>query len=198
MYRIPAWHARTRVVFTNTVPIHAYRGAGKPSTNHIIERLVDAAARETGRGPAELRRLNVVPPEAMPYVTGTGIEFDCGEFAANMEDALALADRLGFEARRDEARRRGKLRGFGFALFQEPDGYLDNRVTLVFQPSGELTLTLTGQTGGHGHETTSPRSPRIGSACRSKRCRCCRATATSSVREAARAARAPRPSRAWG
>ena len=154
VYRIPAWHARSRVVFTNTVPVHAYRGAGKPEYNHVIERLVDAAARETGRDPAELRRLNVVPPEAMPYPTGTGIELDSGEFAANMDDALALADRTGFEARRAEARTRGMLRGFGFALFQEPDGYLDNRVTLVFRPSGELTVTLTGQTGGHGHETT--------------------------------------------
>ena len=154
VYRIPAWHARSRVVFTNTVPVHAYRGAGKPEYNHMIERLVDAAARETGRDPAELRRLNVVPPEAMPYSTGTGIEFDSGEFAANMDDALALADRPGFEARREEARARGKLRGLGFALFQEPDGFLDNRVTLVFRPSGELTVTLTGQAGGHGHETT--------------------------------------------
>ena len=154
VYRIPAWHARTRVVFTNTVPVHAYRGAGKPEYNHVIERLVDAAARATGRDPAELRRLNVVPPEAMPYATGTGIEFDCGEFAANMDDALDRADRQGFEARREEARIRGMLRGFGFALFQEPDGYLDNRVTLVFQPSGELSVTLTGQAGGHGHETT--------------------------------------------
>ena len=154
VYRIPAWHARSRVVFTNTVPIHAYRGAGKPEYNHVVERLADIAARETGRDPAELRRLNVVPPEAMPYTTGTGLEFDSGEFAANMDDALALADRRGFEARRAEARTRGMLRGLGFALFQEPDGYLDNRVTLVFQPSGELTVTLTGQTGGHGHETT--------------------------------------------
>ena len=154
VYRIPAWHARSRVVFTNTVPIHAFRGAGKPEYNHVIERLVDAAARETGRDPAELRRLNVVPPEAMPWSTGTGIEFDSGEFAANMDDALAIADRSGFEARREEARTRGMLRGFGFALFQEPDGYLDNRVTLVFRRSGELTVTLTGQTGGQGHETT--------------------------------------------
>ena len=154
VYRIPAWHARSRVVFTNTVPIHAYRGAGKPEYNHVIERLVDAAARETGRDPVELRRLNAVPAEAMPYATGTGIEFDSGEFAVNMDDAFILADRPGFEARRAEAHRRGILRGFGFALFQEPDGYLDNRVTLVFRPSGALTVTLTGQAGGHGHETT--------------------------------------------
>ena len=154
VYRIPAWHARSRVAFSNTVVIHAYRGAGKPEYNHVVERLVDAAARETGRDPAELRRLNVVPPEAMPYATGTGIEFDSGEFAANMDDALALADRAGFEARREEARARGMLRGFGFALFQEPDGYMDNRVNVVFQPSGELIVTLTGQAGGHGHETT--------------------------------------------
>ena len=154
VYRIPAWHARARVAFTNTVPVHAFRGAGKPEYNHVVERLVDAAARETGRDPAELRRLNVVPPEAMPYATGTGIEFDSGEFAANMDDALALAGRSDFEARREEARERGILRGFGFALFQEPDGYLDNRVTLAFQPSGTLTVTLTGQSGGQGHETT--------------------------------------------
>ena len=154
VYRIPVWHAQARVVFTNTVPIHAFRGAGKPEYNHVIERLVDTVARETGCDPAELRRLNVVPPEAMPYATGTGIEFDSGEFATNMDDALALADRPGFEARRKEAQARGMLRGLGFALFQEPDGYLDNRVTLVFQSSGELTVTLTGQAGGHGHETT--------------------------------------------
>ena len=154
VYRIPSWHARAQVVFTNTVPVHAFRGAGKPEYNHVIERLVDAAARETGRDPAELRRLNVVPPEAMPYSTGTGIELDSGEFAANMDDALALADRPGFDARREEALTRGMLRGFGFALFQEPDGYLDNRVTLVFQPAGELIVTLTGQAGGQGHETT--------------------------------------------
>ena len=154
VYRIPSWHARAQVVFTNTVPVHAFRGAGKPEYNHVIERLVDAAARETGRDPAELRRLNVAPPEAMPYSTGTGIELDSGEFAANMDDALALADRPGFDARREEALTRGMLRGFGFALFQEPDGYLDNRVTLVFQPAGELIVTLTGQAGGQGHETT--------------------------------------------
>ncbi|MBF2760996.1 MAG: xanthine dehydrogenase family protein [Ectothiorhodospiraceae bacterium AqS1] len=154
VYRIPAWHARTEVVFTNTVPVHAYRGAGKPEYNHVIERLVDAAARETGCDPAELRRRNVVPPEAMPYATGTGIEFDSGEFATNMDDALALADRAGFEERRRQAYRRSRLRGLGFALFQEPDGFLDNRVSLVFQPNGDLRIALTGQGAGHGHATT--------------------------------------------
>lgn len=154
VYRIPTWHARTEVVFTNTVPVHAYRGAGKPEYNHVIERLVDAAARETGHDPADLRRCNIVPPEAMPFSTGTGIEFDSGEFATNMDDALVLADRDGFDKRRRQTHRRGRLRGFGFALFQEPDGFLDNRVSLVFQPNGDLRIGLTGQGAGHGHATT--------------------------------------------
>ena len=153
VYKIPVWTARCRLVYTNTVPIHAYRGAGKPEYNYLVERLVDQAARELNMDSAELRRRNVVPPSAMPYRTTTGLEFDSGEFARNMDDALALADRVGFAERREDARRRNKLRGFGFALFQEPDGFLDNRVNLTFDAGGILTLTLTGQTGGHGHAT---------------------------------------------
>ena len=155
VYRIPTWHARTRVVFTNTVPVHAYRGAGKPEYNHVIERLVDAAARETGRDPVALRRPERRAPRSdalFPPVPGSSST--AASSRPTWTDALALADRPGFEARREEARGRGMLRGLGFALFQEPDGYLDNRVTLVFQPSGELSVTLTGQAGGHGHETT--------------------------------------------
>ena len=153
VYAIPTWTARSRLVYTNTAPIHAYRGAGKPEYNYLVERLVDQAARELALDSADLRRRNVVPPSAMPYHTTTGLEFDSGEFARNMDDALALADRAGFSGRRDEARRRNKLRGFGFALFQEPDGFLDNRVNLLFNSDGGLTLTLTGQTGGQGHAT---------------------------------------------
>jgi carbon-monoxide dehydrogenase large subunit len=154
VYAIPAWCARTRVAVTNTVPVSAYRGAGKPEYNYVVERLVDAAARALRIDPAEIRRRNVVPPEAMPYETGTGIVFDSGEFARNMEDAITLADRAGFEARRDQARSRGRLRGLGLAMFQEPDGFLDNRVTVVFDAAGRVTVTLTGQENGQGHTTT--------------------------------------------
>lgn len=154
VYAIPTWFARARVVYTNTVPVVAYRGAGKPEYNHLIERLIDAAAREMKLAPDEIRRRNVVPVSAMPYKTGTGIEFDCGEFERNMDDALRAADWDGFEARRAAAASAGRWRGRGLALFQEPDGFLDNRVSLAFDVSGGLTVTLTGQGAGHGHATT--------------------------------------------
>ena len=154
VYRIPAWHADVQAVMTNTVPVIAYRGAGKPEYNYMIERVIDQAARELDIDPVELRRRNVVPSADMPFATGTGLVFDSGEFARNMDDAIALADREGFEARREDAQKRGRLRGLGFALFQEPDGFLDNRVTLVFGSAGELSVTLTGQTGGQGFWTT--------------------------------------------
>lgn len=154
VYAIEAWHAQVQVVFTNTVPVVAYRGAGKPEYNYLIERLIDAAAREIKMDPAQIRRRNVVPVNAMPYKTATGLEFDSGEFEKNMDDALRIADRAGFDVRRENSTRQGKLRGFGFALFQEPDGFLDNRVSLAFDVTGDLTVSLTGQTAGHGHATT--------------------------------------------
>ena len=98
---------------TNTVPVIAYRGAGKPEYNYMIERVIDQAARELDIDPVELRRRNVVPSAEMPFATGTGLVFDSGEFARNMDDAMALADREGFEARREDARQRGRLRGLG-------------------------------------------------------------------------------------
>ena len=154
VYAIPAWHATVRVACTNTTPVVAYRGAGKPEYNYAIERLVDTAARELEIDPAELRRRNVVAPEAMPYDTGTGLVFDCGEFAANMDDALGLADRNGFENRRATSGAAGRLRGFGFALFQEPDGYLHQRVTMRLDRDAHLTVTTTGMPAGQGHWTT--------------------------------------------
>jgi carbon-monoxide dehydrogenase large subunit len=154
VYRIPAWHADVRVVYTNTVPVIAYRGAGKPEYNYMVERLVDKAARTLSIDPVSLRRRNAVSASEMPYVTGTGLTFDSGDFAGNMDDALALADRAGFETRRERSRARGRLRGQGLAMFQEPDGFLDNRVTVVFGGDGGLSVTLTGQSGGQGFVTT--------------------------------------------
>ncbi|NKC14146.1 MAG: molybdopterin-dependent oxidoreductase [Gammaproteobacteria bacterium] len=154
VYRIPAWYARTQVVFSNTVPVVAYRGAGKPEYNYVIERLTDAAARELGLSPLELRRRNAVAQSAMPYSTGTGLEFDSGDFIGNMERALELAEHGSFAARREAAKAQGKLRGLGLALYQEPDGYMDNRVSLAFDQSGLLTVSLTGDDAGQGHRTT--------------------------------------------
>src|SRR5205085_2742898 len=99
VYDIPLCHVRVRGVFTNTVPVDAYRGAGRPEAAYAIERLVDAAARQLGVAPQELRRRNFIKPEAMPYQTALGLNYDSGEFARNMDQALAAADLAGFAAR---------------------------------------------------------------------------------------------------
>jgi carbon-monoxide dehydrogenase large subunit len=154
VYTLPCYHAEARVAFTNTVPVVAYRGAGKPEFTYLIERLVDSAARETGRDPAELRRLNVVRPEQMPWTTPVGLVFDSGEFEKNMDDALALTDRAGFAARRAASAARGRLRGYGFAVYQEPDGYYESHAAAAFDASGILTLALSATASGQGHLTT--------------------------------------------
>ena len=154
VYTIPCYHVEARVAFTNTVPVVAYRGAGKPEFTYLIERLVDAAARETGRDRAELRRLNMVRPEQMPWTTPVGLVFDSGEFEKNMNDALALTDRAGFAARRAASAARGRLRGYGFSVYQEPDGYYESHVGAVFDASGDLTLALSATANGQGHMTT--------------------------------------------
>jgi len=154
VYRIPIAYAETQCVFTNTTSIAAYRGAGKPEFCYMVERLVDQAARDLGLDPQELRARNLVRPADMPYRTPTGLVYDSGDFAQNMAEALRLADREGFAARAEAARRAGKRRGFGFSVYTEPDGFKDGRVGLQFDPGGHLTLTMTGQTNGQGHATT--------------------------------------------
>src|SRR5262249_44424848 len=113
VYRTPAVHADVTAVYTNTNPMPAYRGNGRPEAGYVIERMVDLAADELGIDPVELRRRNMIPPEAMPFKSGLTFTYDCGEFAKNLDMALGLADYAGFEHRRAEARGRGKLRGFG-------------------------------------------------------------------------------------
>ncbi|MBS0336137.1 MAG: xanthine dehydrogenase family protein [Proteobacteria bacterium] len=154
VYALPCYHAETRVAFTNTVPIAAYRGAGKPEFTYLIERLVDAAARETGRDRAALRRLNLVRPNQMPWTTPVGLVFDSGEFEKNLDDALRLTDRAGFEARRSASAARGKLRGYGLSVYQEPDGYYESHVGASFDADGILTLATSATTNGQGHLTT--------------------------------------------
>lgn len=154
VYTLPACHVETRVAFTHTVPVVAYRGAGKPEFTYLIERLVDAAARETGRDRVALRRRNMVRPEQMPWTTPAGLVFDSGEFEQNLDGALRLADRDGFEARRRAAASRGRLRGFGLSVYQEPDGYYESHVGATFDADGVLTLATSASASGQGHATT--------------------------------------------
>ena len=154
VYRIPAVHAETVCRLSHTTPITAYRGAGKPEYGYIVERLVDEAARRLAMDPAELRRRNMIRPEEMPWRTPTGLVYDSGDFAGNLDAALELADRAGFAERRRASEAAGRLRGFGFASYTEPDGYKDGRVTMRFDEEGLLTVTLTASSNGQGFATT--------------------------------------------
>ncbi len=157
VYRIPAMVARTRVAYSNAAPVSAYRGAGRPDIAYAIERLVDHAAAEHGFDPAELRRTNFVPVDAMPYKTANGTTYDCGEFEAVMDKALALADWQGFHARRERSARAGRLRGIGLATFLEisaPGAAPKDQVFARFDRSGNLNLYAVSQSTGQGHETT--------------------------------------------
>ena len=102
-------------VFTNTVPVEAYRGAGRPEANYLVERLIDTAARELKMDRAELRRRNMVTPEAMPHSTPVGKTYDSGDFRVVLDAALTRMDWAGFPARKAEAAARGQRRGLGMA-----------------------------------------------------------------------------------
>jgi carbon-monoxide dehydrogenase large subunit len=157
VYRVPALYARTRLAYSNATPVSSYRGAGRPDIACAIERLVDHAAAEHGFDPVELRRRNFIPPDAMPYKTANGTTYDCGEFAAVMDKALALADWTGFPARRGQSARAGRLRGIGMASFLESSGAGGaprDEVFARFDARGDLHLYAVSQSGGQGHETT--------------------------------------------
>src|SRR5437588_1001478 len=154
VYAIPAIHVGVKGVFTNTVPVDAYRGAGRPEAAYAIERLVDYAARQLGVPPEELRRRNFIKPEAMPYQTALGLNYDSGEFARNLDQALAAADLAGLTARCAEARARGRYRGLGHAVYIEQSGFPpDEFAELRFDQSGTLTILMGTQSSGQGHQT---------------------------------------------
>jgi len=154
VYAIPAIHVGVKGVFTNTVPVDAYRGAGRPEAAYAIERLVDYAARQLGVPPEELRRRNFIKPEVMPYQTPLGLNYDSGEFARNLDQALAAADLAGFPGRRNEARARGRYRGLGHAVYIEQSGFPpDEFAELRFDQSGTLTILMGTQSSGQGHQT---------------------------------------------
>ena len=155
VYAIPAVFMDVRGAFTNTVPIDAYRGAGKPEANYLIERLVDIAARRIGTDPVSLRRRNMI--DAFPHRSALGMTIDCGRFAANLDDALAQARDADFTARCAQAAARGRLRGLGVGCFLETARGTPNEAAEIrFDPDGRVSLILGTQSNGQGHETSYP------------------------------------------
>jgi carbon-monoxide dehydrogenase large subunit len=154
VYRTPLVEVSTQCVFTNTTPVSAYRGAGRPEGNYIMERLIDTAAAETGRDRAALRRLNHIQPDALPYKAPSGMLYDSGDFTAVLDRALAAADWAGFAARRAESRARGRLRGIGIGSFLEVTAPPSKESgSIRFEPDGTVTI-LTGTLDyGQGHAT---------------------------------------------
>src|SRR6195256_2510442 len=154
VYRIPAMHADVTAVFTHTNPVRPYRGNGRPEAAYVIERLVDLAADQLGIDPVELRRRNTIPPQAMPFRTGLTFTYDSGAFAQTMDMALELGDFKGFEKRRAEAQRRGKLRGIGISnTIEKAAAPSYEGAEIRFDRSGAVTLLSGTVTHGQGHET---------------------------------------------
>jgi aerobic carbon-monoxide dehydrogenase large subunit len=153
-YDIGALHASADAVFTNTSPLAPYRGAGRPEAAYLAERLIDEAALVTGIDAIELRRRNLIRPEAMPYSTLTGYVYDSGEFEVAMDKCLDLIDWKGFAARKAQSEKAGKLRGRGLAYFIEEAGVFNERMDVRFDSDGNLTILAGTHSHGQGHSTT--------------------------------------------
>ncbi len=155
VYAFPAAHAQVLSVLTNTNSTAPYRGAGRPESTFVIERLIDDAARELGMDRVELRRKNLIDPAAMPYKTALGVTYDCGEFRKNMDEALDIADIAGFPARREASRQRGRLRGWAVVNpIEQAAGPQPEFAEIRFSPSGSATVFMGTKNQGQGHETT--------------------------------------------
>jgi carbon-monoxide dehydrogenase large subunit len=158
-YRTPHIHAEVLGMFTHTQPQAPYRGAGRPEATYAIERVIDVAADELGIDRVDLRRRNLIPPDAMPFKTGLVFTYDSGEFEKNMDLALAEADWAGFPERRAEAATRGRLRGIAIVNaieiaggpFKNPN---EEAAEIRFDPGGTVTLLMGTHNHGQGHETT--------------------------------------------
>ena len=154
-YDIPVAHARLRAAFTNTVPVDAYRGAGRPEASYLIERAVDAAALEIGMAPDTLRRKNLIKPKALPYKTPTGKVYDSGDFAGAMVRAQEMIDWAGFSKRATAAKRAGRLRGIGMATYIEACGNNGpETATINLDKDGGVTVLIGSQSTGQGHATS--------------------------------------------
>jgi len=167
-YTTPAIYAEVRAVFTNTVPVDAYRGAGRPEASFVLERLVDIAAREMKLDRAEIRRRNFIPKDKFPYQTPVALQYDSGDYGATLDAALTKADWAGFEKRRAEAKARGKLRGIGISTYVEACGIAPSAVVgslgarvglwesahVRVHPTGTVTVFTGAHSHGQSHETT--------------------------------------------
>jgi len=167
VYRIPAIHASVKLAFTNTPPVDAYRGAGRPEASYVLERLIDKAAAELGHDRIELRRRNFIPADAFPYATPLGLTYDSGDHDGTLDLALDAIDLAGFETRRQASAANGKLRGLGFSTYLEIAGGVPSRVfaqmgsgagrheagEVRVHPSGNMTITVGTHSQGQGHET---------------------------------------------
>ena len=167
-YDFPAIYAEVKAIFTNSVPVDAYRGAGRPEASYLLERLVDKAARETGIDPIALRRKNLIRPEQFPYQTQVALQYDIGNYQATLDLALAAIEHDGFAARRADSEARGKLRGFGMSTYVEACGIapsalvgalgaragLFEAATIRVHPTGSVTVFTGTHSHGQGHETT--------------------------------------------
>src|SRR5271163_2625786 len=154
VYDIPAVAVTSRLVFTNTAPTVPYRGAGRPEAVYIMERLVGQAAREMHIDPAELRKRNLIRPDAYPYETRTGWIYDTGNYTAAMAKCQGLADWDGYAVRRARSEAAGKYRGRSITYYVDNTGVFNERMELRFDPSGELTILAGTLSHGQGHETT--------------------------------------------
>ena len=167
-YRIPAFDCEVRGAYTNTTPVDAYRGAGRPEAAFAIERAMDRLADEIGMDPAELRRKNFIPPDAFPFSTISGIVYDSGDYEPALDRALAMADYKGFETRREEAKARGKHRGIGLSSYVEICGLAPSTVNAALgvgwggyesarirvHPTGAVQVFTGTSPHGQGHETS--------------------------------------------
>ena len=153
-YATPAVHGRAAAVLTNSVPVSNYRAPGGAPGTYVIERIIDMAAREIGMDPAEIRRRNLIPADAMPFTLPIKQTYDCGDFTAVLDKCLAKADYAGADARKEEATARGKLRGVGVSSTVDPSaGPSPETAELRFDPGGTVTVLVGSTAGGQSHET---------------------------------------------